>query len=190
MAGLPPAERLRLLPDPRRRRGVPHPFVTVLLAAATAVVSGARSYEAFGRWSANAPQHTPSGWPPGPRGPWAYASHRAPSRYGGSSPWAGTVGRQTIHVISDPDLATGLASKPRPTRQTAMDHREPAALRPRRHLHRKRSADCATTLRHAARRRAPAGPGASARARPLSDSVSTVSVSRPFTVAFQWEKAS
>ncbi|MGW3044375.1 transposase family protein [Kitasatospora sp. NPDC001159] len=51
-------ERLRLVPDPRRRRGVRHPFVAVLLVAASAVVAGARSYTAIGQWSANAPQHT------------------------------------------------------------------------------------------------------------------------------------
>jgi predicted transposase YbfD/YdcC len=57
VAGLPLVERLRLLPDPRRRRGVRHPFVAVLLVAASAVVAGARSYAAIGQWSANAPQH-------------------------------------------------------------------------------------------------------------------------------------
>ena len=57
VAGLPLVERLRLLPDPRRRRGVRHPFVAVLLVAASAVVAGARSYAAVGQWSANAPQH-------------------------------------------------------------------------------------------------------------------------------------
>ncbi|MFD7624054.1 transposase family protein [Streptomyces sp. NPDC059802] len=50
-------EWLRLLPDPRRRRGARHPFVAVLLVAASAVVAGARSYTAIGQWSANAPQH-------------------------------------------------------------------------------------------------------------------------------------
>ncbi|MBV6699496.1 ISAs1 family transposase [Kitasatospora aureofaciens] len=45
------------MPDPRRRRGVRHPFVAVLLVAASAVVAGARSYAAIGQWSANAPQH-------------------------------------------------------------------------------------------------------------------------------------
>ncbi|MEU9944420.1 transposase family protein [Streptomyces lavendulae] len=49
-------ERLRVLPDPRQRRGVRHPFVTVLLLAASAVVAGARSYAAIGRWAASAPQ--------------------------------------------------------------------------------------------------------------------------------------
>ncbi|MFE9139727.1 ISAs1 family transposase, partial [Streptomyces sp. NPDC007355] len=57
MAGLPLVERLRLLPEPRRRRGVRHPFVAVVLVAASAVVAGARSYAAVGQWSANAPQH-------------------------------------------------------------------------------------------------------------------------------------
>ncbi|MFI1769560.1 transposase family protein [Streptomyces sp. NPDC020800] len=56
-AGLSLVERLRLLPDPRRRRGVRLPFVPVLLVAASAVVAGARSYTAIGQWSANAPQH-------------------------------------------------------------------------------------------------------------------------------------
>ena len=57
VAGFSLVERLRLLPDPRRRRGVRHPFVAVLLVAASAVVAGARSYAAIGQWSANAPQH-------------------------------------------------------------------------------------------------------------------------------------
>ncbi|WP_241681566.1 ISAs1 family transposase, partial [Streptomyces sp. CB01881] len=57
VAGTPLVERLRLLPDPRQRRGVRHPFVAVLLVAASAVVAGARSYAAIGQWSANAPQH-------------------------------------------------------------------------------------------------------------------------------------
>ncbi|MFD8751919.1 ISAs1 family transposase [Kitasatospora sp. NPDC059577] len=57
VAGLPLVERLRVLPDPRRRREVRHPFVAVLLVAASAVVAGARSYAAIGQWSANAPQH-------------------------------------------------------------------------------------------------------------------------------------
>ncbi|MFD9360178.1 ISAs1 family transposase [Streptomyces sp. NPDC060031] len=46
-----------MLPDPRRRRGVRHPFVAVLLVAASAVIAGARSYAAIGQWSASAPQH-------------------------------------------------------------------------------------------------------------------------------------
>ncbi|MDT7847644.1 transposase family protein [Streptomyces justiciae] len=50
-------ERLRLLPDPRRRRGGVT-SVAVLLVAACAVVAGARSYTAIGPWFANAPQHS------------------------------------------------------------------------------------------------------------------------------------
>ncbi|MFJ7593540.1 ISAs1 family transposase [Streptomyces sp. NPDC097617] len=57
VAGLSLVERLRVLPDPRRRRGVRHPFVTVVLVAASAVIAGARSYAAIGQWSASAPQH-------------------------------------------------------------------------------------------------------------------------------------
>lgn len=44
------AERLRGLPDPRHRRGRRHPFVSVLLVAASAVLAGARSYAAIGQW--------------------------------------------------------------------------------------------------------------------------------------------
>ncbi|WP_231607809.1 ISAs1 family transposase [Streptacidiphilus albus] len=58
VAALPLVERLRVLPDPRRRRGVRHPFVAVLLVAASAVLAGARSYAAIGQWSTSAPQHT------------------------------------------------------------------------------------------------------------------------------------
>ncbi|MEV6683597.1 transposase family protein [Streptomyces erythrochromogenes] len=57
VAELSLVERLRLLPDPRRHRGLRHPFVAVLLVAAAAVVAGARSYAAIGQWAANAPQH-------------------------------------------------------------------------------------------------------------------------------------
>jgi hypothetical protein len=56
-SGLTLAERLVRLPDPRRRRGRRHPFVSVLLVAASAVVAGARSYAAIGQWAASAPQN-------------------------------------------------------------------------------------------------------------------------------------
>ncbi|MEU1599907.1 ISAs1 family transposase [Streptomyces sp. NPDC005708] len=52
------AERLATLPDPRDRRGVRHPFVSVLLVACSAVVAGARSFAAIGQWARNAPQDT------------------------------------------------------------------------------------------------------------------------------------
>lgn len=51
-------DRLRTLPDPRDRRGRRHPLVSVLLAAACAVLAGARSYLAIGQWARNAPQDT------------------------------------------------------------------------------------------------------------------------------------
>ncbi|MGH8919353.1 MAG: ISAs1 family transposase [Actinomycetes bacterium] len=50
--------RLRMLPDPRKRRGRRHPLVSVLLTAACAVLAGARSYFAIGQWARNAPQDT------------------------------------------------------------------------------------------------------------------------------------
>ncbi|MFJ8842733.1 transposase family protein [Streptomyces cyaneofuscatus] len=52
------AERLAVLPDPRRRRGVRHPFVAVLLAAVCAVTAGARSWAAIGQGSRSAPRDT------------------------------------------------------------------------------------------------------------------------------------
>ncbi|TLQ48264.1 ISAs1 family transposase [Streptomyces marianii] len=42
--------------DPRHRRGKRHPFVSVLLIACSAVLSGARSFAAIGPWARNAPQ--------------------------------------------------------------------------------------------------------------------------------------
>ncbi|WP_420823302.1 transposase family protein [Streptomyces fulvoviolaceus] len=75
------AERLGTLPDPRKRRGVRHPFVAVLLIAACAVTAGARSWTAIGQWARSAP-HTP--WPvsaPAPSVPSLSARlpHRPPS---------------------------------------------------------------------------------------------------------------
>ncbi|MGW2190097.1 transposase family protein [Streptomyces sp. NPDC001719] len=42
-------DRLLTLPDPRERRGRRHPLVSVLLAAACAVLARARSYLAIGQ---------------------------------------------------------------------------------------------------------------------------------------------
>ncbi|WP_372412136.1 ISAs1 family transposase [Streptomyces luteireticuli] len=52
------AARLAVLPDPRDRRGRRHPLTSVLLAAACAVLAGARSYLAIGQWTRHAPQDT------------------------------------------------------------------------------------------------------------------------------------
>ncbi|MFF6980269.1 ISAs1 family transposase [Streptomyces sp. NPDC008343] len=57
-SGLSLAERLVRFPDPCHRRGVRHPFVAVLLVAASAEVAGARSYAAIGQWARSAPQQT------------------------------------------------------------------------------------------------------------------------------------
>ncbi len=50
-------EALRAVVDPRNRRGIRHPLVSILALAAAAVVAGARSYVALGQWAA----HTPAG---------------------------------------------------------------------------------------------------------------------------------
>ena len=50
------AARLTALPDPRDRRGRRHTLVSVLLTAACAVLTGARSYLAIGQWARHAPQ--------------------------------------------------------------------------------------------------------------------------------------
>lgn len=76
-SGLSPAERLVGLPDPRHRRGVRHPFVAVLLIAASAVVAGARSYAGIGQWARNAPRPAPARL--GARLPAALNVHVAPS---------------------------------------------------------------------------------------------------------------
>jgi hypothetical protein len=51
-------QRLRTLTDPRNRRGKRHPFVSVLLVACSAVLTGARSFAAIGQWASRAPQDT------------------------------------------------------------------------------------------------------------------------------------
>jgi predicted transposase YbfD/YdcC len=50
-------EHLLGVPDPRARRGVRHTFMSILLVAAAAVLTGARSFTAIGEWAADAPQH-------------------------------------------------------------------------------------------------------------------------------------
>lgn len=48
---------LATVPDPRHRRGRRHPITTILLIAAAAVLTGARSFTAIGEWAADLPQH-------------------------------------------------------------------------------------------------------------------------------------
>ena len=59
LAEVPAAPReivdaLATIPDPRKRRGVRHPLLEILVVAATAVLSGARSFSAIGDWAADA----------------------------------------------------------------------------------------------------------------------------------------
>jgi predicted transposase YbfD/YdcC len=49
-------ERLAMVGDPRARRGLRHPLVSVLAVAAAAVLAGARSVTAIGEWVADQPQ--------------------------------------------------------------------------------------------------------------------------------------
>ena len=49
------AEYLERVPDPRDRRGVRHGLTSLLMAAAAAVLAGARSFTAAGEWVADAP---------------------------------------------------------------------------------------------------------------------------------------
>ncbi|WP_457029518.1 transposase family protein [Kitasatospora sp. P5_F3] len=80
-----------MLPDPRRRRGVRHPFVAVLLVAVSAVVAGAHSYAAIRQWSASAPQHALAQLGARAVGAlgvrWACVSRRVPPLSDGSSTW-------------------------------------------------------------------------------------------------------
>jgi predicted transposase YbfD/YdcC len=50
-------EHLATVPDPRHRRGRRHAIMTILLIAAAAVLTGARSFTAIGEWAADLPQH-------------------------------------------------------------------------------------------------------------------------------------
>lgn len=50
-------EHLTAVPDPRHRRGTRHSITTILLIAAAAVLTGARSFTAIGEWAADLPQH-------------------------------------------------------------------------------------------------------------------------------------
>ncbi|MGX1477858.1 UNVERIFIED_CONTAM: hypothetical protein RKD50_006666 [Streptomyces canus] len=46
---------LRTLADPRHRRGRSYSFVSMLLVACSAVLTGARSFAAIGQWAASGP---------------------------------------------------------------------------------------------------------------------------------------
>lgn len=51
------AGRLAVLPDPRKRRGMRYPYVSLLLVAC-AVTADARLWAAIGQWARSAPQET------------------------------------------------------------------------------------------------------------------------------------
>ncbi|WP_280844935.1 MULTISPECIES: transposase family protein [unclassified Streptomyces] len=69
--------RLQSLADPQHRRGKRHSFVSVLLIACSAVLTGARSFAAIGQWARSAPRRTRSpGSGPAPRRSSMCGSHR------------------------------------------------------------------------------------------------------------------
>src|SRR5512143_1794903 len=49
------AETLATVPDPRRRRGVRHPFTPLLAAVVCAMLAGSRSFVAIAEWIADLP---------------------------------------------------------------------------------------------------------------------------------------
>ena len=49
------AETLAVVPDPRRRRGVRHPFTPLLAAVTCAMLAGSRSFAAIAEWIADLP---------------------------------------------------------------------------------------------------------------------------------------
>ena len=49
-------EVLRSITDPRKRRGIRHPFESVLALAVMAALSGMRSYESIAEWAKDCPK--------------------------------------------------------------------------------------------------------------------------------------
>ena len=49
------AETLASVPDPRRRRGVRHPFAPLLAAVTCAMLAGSRTFAAIAEWIADLP---------------------------------------------------------------------------------------------------------------------------------------
>ncbi|WTK66863.1 transposase family protein [Streptomyces sp. NBC_01515] len=72
----PLALRLRTLADPRHRRGKRHSFVSVLLVACSAVLTGARSLAAIGQWARSARGTRSPGSAPASRQSSMCGSHR------------------------------------------------------------------------------------------------------------------
>ncbi|MGH3803597.1 MAG: ISAs1 family transposase [Pseudonocardiaceae bacterium] len=108
LAGL--SERLATLADPRDARGKRHPFVSVLLAACSAVVAGARSFAAIGQWAKNAPQDTLARL--GARTATVFGIRVAPS---------GATMRRLINSVCPGGLADLLGHDPAGADQVAVD---------------------------------------------------------------------
>lgn len=104
------AERLATLPDPRDRRGRRHSLVSVLLTAACAVLSGARSYLAIGQWARNVPQDALARLGVSPRGPLGLRN----------APATSTI-RRVLTTVCPGGLADLLGAAPAGTGHVAVD---------------------------------------------------------------------
>ncbi|MEU2263904.1 transposase family protein [Streptomyces sp. NPDC019645] len=124
LPGLP--QRLATLADPRHRRGKRHPFVSVLLIACSAVLSGARSFAAIGQWAKNAPQEALARL--GARTTSVFAVRVAPST---------ATARRIINRTCPGGLADLLGTDPAGSdtlRWTARAPAAPATMTPRPHI--------------------------------------------------------
>ncbi|MET8414054.1 ISAs1 family transposase [Streptomyces sp. NPDC005195] len=102
--------RLAVLPDPRGRRGRRHGLASVLLAAACAVLAGARSYVAIGQWARHAPQDT-----------LARLGFRARGPLGMRVPASPSTVRRVLALVCPGGLADLLGHDPAATESVAVD---------------------------------------------------------------------
>ncbi|MCX4993509.1 ISAs1 family transposase [Streptomyces sp. NBC_00568] len=104
------AARLAALPDPRERRGRRHALASVVLAAACAVLAGARSYLAIGQWARHAPQDT-----------LARLGFRAGGSLGVRRPASSSTLRRVLMLVCPGGLADLLGHHPAGAQAVAVD---------------------------------------------------------------------
>jgi DDE_Tnp_1-associated len=124
---------LSVVSDPRKSRGVRHQLITVLAAAACAVLAGARSYVAISEWAHDLPVSIRLRLGMGRRAPSESTMRRVLQRV---NPDEAVVHRDRLRshqsrVCRRPRRQTG-GDHPR-----ALAHREPAAMGPRRDFRRR-----------------------------------------------------
>ncbi|MFI8008307.1 transposase family protein [Streptomyces sp. NPDC086010] len=101
---------LGILIDPRDRRGRRHPFVSVLLTACSAVLTGEKSFGAIGQWASGAPQDALA----------RLGACTATTYYVRVAPSAVTIGR-IINAACPGGLADLLGDNPAETDTLAVD---------------------------------------------------------------------